>query len=157
MVGLRISGEFLLPHGPWLDRRRSGVLLHPTSLPSRYGIGDLGPAAVDFLGYLAQAKQSVWQLLPLGPTGYGDSPYASPSAFAGNPLLIAPEPLVERGLLQESELAELASLPAEHVDYGRLLPLKAQVLQAAFQRGRTKLRARLATFHQTQAAWLDDF
>ena len=65
-----------------LDRRRGGILLHPTSLPSRYGIGDLGPDAVDFLNYLARAKQSLWQVLPLGPTGFGDSPYASPSAFA---------------------------------------------------------------------------
>ena len=94
-----------------LDRRRSGVLLHPTSLPGKYGIGDLGPAAYDFLDYLARAKQTVWQVLPLGPTGYGDSPYASPSAFAGNPLLIAPEPLVELGLLEAQELRELEDLP----------------------------------------------
>ena len=68
-----------------------GVLLHPTSLPSLFGIGDLGPAASDFLDFLARARQTLWQVLPLGPTGFGDSPYASPSAFAGNPLLISPD------------------------------------------------------------------
>src|SRR5712692_8036438 len=87
-----------------LDRRRGGVLLHPTSLPSRYGIGDLGPASTDFLRFLAHGRQSLWQVLPLGPTGFGDSPYASPSAFAGNPLLIAPQPLVEQGMLTASDL-----------------------------------------------------
>src|ERR1700730_13962137 len=80
-----------------LDRRRGGVLLHPNSLPGPYGIGDLGPAASDFLHFLADACQSVWQVLPLGPTGFGDSPYASPSAFAGNPLLISPQRLLEQG------------------------------------------------------------
>src|SRR2546423_13896545 len=84
--------------------RRSGVLLHPTSLPSRFGIGDLGPAAFEFVDYLNRARQSLWQVLPLGPTGFGDSPYASPSAFAGNPLLIAPEPLLADYLLTEDEL-----------------------------------------------------
>src|SRR5438874_1733300 len=96
-----------------LDRRRGGVLLHPTSLPSRFGIGDLGPAASDFLDYLARARQTLWQVLPLGPTGFGDSPYASPSAFAGNPLLIAPEPLVDDGLLDQADLEPLQALPAE--------------------------------------------
>src|SRR5947208_2491963 len=103
-----------------LDRRRGGVLLHPTCLPSRYGIGDLGPAAFDFLRFLARARQSLWQVLPLGPTGFGDSPYASPSTFAGNPLLISPEILAEQGLLLASELAELADLPTDWVDFGRL-------------------------------------
>src|SRR5438477_12942083 len=118
-----------------LDRRRAGVLLHPTSLPSRFGIGDLGPAAFAFLDYLAAARQSLWQVLPLGPTGFGDSPYASPSAFAGNPLLIALQPLRDRGLLTQDDLAELASLPADQVDFGQLLPLKRHALELAFQRG----------------------
>lgn len=140
-----------------LDRRRGGVLLHPTSLPSRYGIGDLGPAAADFLHFLARARQSLWQVLPLGPTGFGDSPYASPSAFAGNPLLISPEPLVEQGFLVEDELAELAELPTDHVDFGRLWPLKTQALKTAFARARETLRPRLTEFRQTHAAWLEDF
>jgi 4-alpha-glucanotransferase len=140
-----------------LDRRRGGVLLHPTSLPSPHGIGDLGPAAVEFLDYLARARQSLWQVLPLGPTGFGDSPYASPSAFAGNPLLIAPQPLVDQGMLAQSDLEELASLPADHVDYGRVQPIKRQLMETAFQRGRRKLAPRLSRFRQSQAAWLDDF
>jgi 4-alpha-glucanotransferase len=140
-----------------LDRRRGGVLLHPTSLPSRYGIGDLGPAASDFLRFLAHARQSLWQVLPLGPTGFGDSPYASPSAFAGNPLLISPDLLVDQGLLVESELAELADLPAERVDFGRLLPLKTRLLQTAFDRGREAFRPRLDSFRRVHAAWLEDF
>ncbi len=140
-----------------LDRRRSGVLLHPSSLASPYGIGDLGPPAVDFLNYLARAKQSLWQVLPLGPTGFGDSPYASPSAFAGNPLLIAPQPLVDQGLLTATDLDELVNLPTDHVDYGQLLPLKRQVLHTAFQRGGRTPDNRLDRFRTSQATWLDDF
>src|SRR5437016_4898706 len=121
-----------------LDRRRSGVLLHPTSLPSRFGIGDLGPAAFDFLDHLNRS---------------GHSPYASPSAFAGNPLLIAPEPLVAQGLLSEDELHDLAALPADRVDFGSLKPLKQHVLQVAFERGRHSLRPALASFRHTQAHW----
>lgn len=138
-------------------RRRSGVLLHPTSLPSRFGVGDLGPATFEFLDYLSRAKQSLWQVLPLGPTGFGDSPYASPSAFAGNPLLIAPEPLIAQRLLTEQETACLAALPADHVDFGRLLPLKRQALQTALGRGREAMRPRLDAFRQANADWLDDY
>src|SRR5580765_4921607 len=101
-----------------LDRRRSGVLLHPTSLPSRFGIGDLGPAASDFLDFLARGRQTLWQVLPLGPTGFGDSPYASPSAFAGNPLLISPDQLIEDGLATEADTGDLAELSSERVDFG---------------------------------------
>src|SRR5262245_49678765 len=79
--------------------RSSGVLLHPTSLPGRFGIGDLGPTAFEFIGWLATAGQRVWQVLPLSPTGYGNSPYQSFSAFAGNPLLISLDALIEDGLL----------------------------------------------------------
>jgi 4-alpha-glucanotransferase len=140
-----------------LQRRRSGILLHPTSLPSRYGIGDLGPAALSFLQFLAAARQTLWQVLPLGPTGYGDSPYSSPSAFAGNPLLIAPEPLLNQGLLTESELSELAELPADHVDFAQLAPLKRNVLETAFRTGRDRLRDPMQAFRAAHAEWLDDF
>ncbi|MBV9168502.1 MAG: 4-alpha-glucanotransferase [Chloroflexi bacterium] len=142
-----------------LDRRRSGVLLHPTSLPSRYGIGDLGPAAFDFLEYLKGARQTLWQVLPLGPTGFGDSPYASPSAFAGNPLLIAPEPLVEDDLLDATDLDELAQLPCDHVEFGVLAPLKQGVLHKAFQRARDRaeLRERIEAFRCSHAEWIDDY
>ncbi len=80
-------------------QRASGILLHPTSLPGDFGIGDLGPTAFEFVDFLARSGQTYWQILPLGPTGYGDSPYQCFSAFAGNPLLISPEKLVEDGLL----------------------------------------------------------
>jgi 4-alpha-glucanotransferase len=147
-----------------LDRRRSGVLLHPTSLPGKYGIGDLGPAAYDFVDYLARAKQTVWQVLPLGPTGYGDSPYASPSAFAGNPLLIAPEPLVELGLLEAQELRELEQLPHAAVEFARLRLFKDELLNTAFRRAREQSRThaehlsiRIQAFRTAQAAWLEDY
>ena len=140
-----------------LDRRRSGVLLHPTSLPSRFGIGDLGPTAFGFLDYLASARQTLWQVLPLGPTGFGDSPYSSPSAFAGNPLLIALEPLVSRGLLNESELADLATLPEDHVDFGQLVPIKLSVLELAFQRARSQVNSAMSDFRAHHAEWLDDY
>ncbi|HEY2596842.1 MAG TPA: 4-alpha-glucanotransferase [Chloroflexota bacterium] len=140
-----------------LQRRRSGVLLHPTSLPSRFGIGDLGPAAYAFVEYLASARQTLWQVLPLGPTGYGDSPYSSPSAFAGNSLLIALDPLVEQGLLDEGELSALAALRADHVDFGGLLPLKRKALEAAFTRGRERLRPQVEAFRARHTEWLDDF
>jgi 4-alpha-glucanotransferase len=140
-----------------LDRRRSGVLLHPTSLPSRYGIGDLGPAASNFLAYLARARQTLWQVLPLGPTGYGDSPYSSPSAFAGNPLLIAPEPLVNQGLLEPSDLESLSDLPAERVDFGELHQRKRYLLEQAFHRQPPAMHERIAAFRRAQSTWLDDF
>ena len=90
--------------------RRSGLLLHPTSLPSPYGVGDLGPAAYRFVDFLAAAGQRLWQVLPLGPVGFGDSPYLSPSTFARNTLLLSPQRLAEQGLLQ---LDEIPRLPAE--------------------------------------------
>jgi 4-alpha-glucanotransferase len=140
-----------------LDKRRSGVLLHPTALPSRFGIGDLGPAAFEFLNYLGLARQSLWQVLPIGPTGYGDSPYSSPSAFAGNPLLIALEPLIAGGLLTEEDVKDLALLPADQVDYGTLVPRKRRVLETAFSRGHERLRPAVEEFRTTHLEWLDDF
>jgi 4-alpha-glucanotransferase len=140
-----------------LDRRRSGVLLHPTSLPSRFGIGDLGPAAFSFLQFISSARQSLWQVLPLGPTGFGDSPYSSPSAFAGNALLIALDPLVADGVLSESDTAELTSLPSDHVDFGQLVPLKRAALELAFARSRTHVESRLEAFRAHHAEWLADY
>src|SRR5579862_6661813 len=87
--------------------RTSRILLHPTSLPSRGGIGDFGPSAYAFADFLASAKQGVWQVLPLGPLGVGNSPYSSTSAFAGNPLLISLERLAERGWIDRSRLDPL--------------------------------------------------
>ena len=101
--------------------RSSGVLLHPTSLPGRFGIGDLGPGAFEFIDLIASAGQRVWQVLPLGPTGYGDSPYQSFSAFAGNPLLISLDVLVEDGLLTESEAGSSRHLVTGSIDYAAVI------------------------------------
>ena len=139
------------------DRRRAGVLLHPTSLPGRFGIGDLGSAAYGFLDYIAQARQTLWQVLPLGPTGFGDSPYSSPSAFAGNPLLIAMEPLIGDGLLSEQDVGELTGLPEDHVDFPRVVPLKRAALERAFANGREHKRAEMHEFRQRHAEWLADY
>src|ERR1700734_4016866 len=95
--------------------RCSGILLHVTSLPSPHGIGDMGKSAREFVEVLATAGQKIWQVLPLNPTGYGDSPYQGFSAFAGNPLLIDLEVLRERGLLSASDLANVPHFPEEHV------------------------------------------
>ena len=114
--------------------RASGVLLHPTSLPGRWGIGDLGPAADRWLDWLAAAEQKLWQVLPLGPTGYGDSPYSCHSAFAGNPLLISPERLVEQGLLTQAEIDAAPDFPVGRVDYGWVIGYKRELLQRAYQR-----------------------
>ncbi|HET9526593.1 MAG TPA: 4-alpha-glucanotransferase, partial [Pyrinomonadaceae bacterium] len=111
--------------------RTSGILLHPTSLPSRFGIGDLGPEAYKFVDFLVEAGQSLWQVLPLGPTGYGNSPYASYSAFAGNTLLISPERLVEERLLDHADLEER---PVGPVDYGFAHQFKARILGRAYER-----------------------
>src|SRR5690349_12813855 len=101
--------------------RASGILLHPTSLPGRYGIGELGDEARAFLHFLGAAGQRLWQVLPLGPTGYGDSPYQSFSAFAGNPLLIGTDRLLRDGLLAPSDLDDLPEFPAERVDFGPVI------------------------------------
>src|SRR5262249_3198939 len=110
------------------SNRASGILLHPTCLPGPYGIGELGPQAFRFADWLASAGQSIWQVLPLGPTGYGESPYQLFSAFAGNPLLISLDALMEEGLLDESELTNAPSFPQERVDFERLIPWKISLL-----------------------------
>ncbi|MBX6343137.1 MAG: 4-alpha-glucanotransferase, partial [Thermomicrobiaceae bacterium] len=97
--------------------RSSGILLHPTSLPGPHGVGDLGEQAFAFLDFLARARQHLWQVLPLGPVGGGNSPYDARSSFAGSPLLVAPEPLVEAGLLERERLESLPPLPQGAVDY----------------------------------------
>ena len=105
-------------------KRQSGLLLHPTCLPGRQGIGTFGKEARDFLDFACEAGVRLWQVCPLGPTGYGDSPYQCFSAVAGNPLLIDLESLVQQGLLPSASLAPLAGLPADHVDFGALIPRK---------------------------------
>ena len=139
--------------------RSSGILLHITALPSRYGIGDLGPAAYQFADFLARTDQRLWQVLPLVPTGEGASPYTSTSTFAANPLLISPARLVEEGLLTEEDLAPLTALPDDHVDFERLRPRKLSVLRTAFERfeQRTSPDADFEQFRAEQAHWLDDY
>ena len=111
--------------------RASGILLHPTSLPSPFGIGDLGVEAYRFVDWLVAAGQTYWQVLPLSPTGYGDSPYAGLSAFAGNPLLINLERLVESGWLTPADLAEIPTFPQDHVDFDHVQRFKAPLLERA--------------------------
>lgn len=141
--------------------RASGILLHPTCLPSRFGIGDLGDEAYRFADFLAASGQSLWQVLPLGPTGYGDSPYACYSAFAGNTLLISPEKLFEEGLLTTSDLDEIPSLPTERVDFGRVHQSRDIILNKAFacyqRTTSTELRNAFETFAAQNAFWLDDY
>lgn len=112
-------------------RRLSGLLLHPTSLPGPYGIGDMGSSAFDFIECMAEARQRIWQVLPLGPTGYGDSPYAPFSSFAGNELLISLELLVAEGLLDRRELRSPPPFPLDKVDYGSVIPWKRALLDRA--------------------------
>jgi 4-alpha-glucanotransferase len=140
--------------------RASGILLHPTSLPSRGGIGDLGPAAYTFTDFLASAKQGLWQVLPLGPLGFGNSPYSSTSAFAGNPLLISLERLADRGWVDR---AQIDSLPdgIEPVDYEHIFTRKMPLLfEAAHHFLRSAVpgpRGRFERFCRDNAWWLDDF
>src|SRR5690242_16782666 len=112
--------------------RVSGVLLHPTSFPGPHEIGDLGPEAYKFVDFLVAAGQSLWQVLPLGPTGYGDSPYACYSAFAGNTLLVSPEQLIKENLISESDLSGLSQRPAGTVDFSAAHQRKDAILARAF-------------------------
>src|SRR5437016_4358666 len=113
--------------------RTSGILLHPVSLPGPHGSGDLGPAAYHFTDWLLTAGQKLWQVLPLGSIGPGNSPYMSTSAFAGNPLLIDLQDLAQRGWLDKKTLAT-ESFPAHRVDYGKVIPFRMEQLRRASQR-----------------------
>ena len=147
----------------WLQARMAGVLLHPSSLPSDTGIGNLGANAYRYIDFLNHCGFSVWQICPLGPTGYGDSPYQCFSAFAGNPYLIDFQPLLDDALISETELDQLRSLPREHVDYGALYTTLWPVLRAAYQRFKASGAKQFqdygsfAKFKQAQAAWLEDY
>src|SRR5438105_5557574 len=142
------------------DYRASGVLLHVTSLPSPYGIGDVGPAAFAWIDRLCEAGQSWWQALPLGPTGYANSPYQALSSFAGNWLLISPEWLIEDGLLRASD-CEGYSFPADYVDYEAVLAFKRQLLETVWRNFDSglcpDLRPSYEQFRNLQSHWLDDY
>src|SRR6188474_3141417 len=140
--------------------RSSGVLLHPTSLPGRYGIGDLGPSAFEFVDRLAAAGQRVWQVLPLGPTGYGDSPYQSFSVFAGNPLLISLDGLAAEGLLKPSDVGHGGDFIAGSVDYPRVIAHRREIwphLLAQLDAVEPAVRDHFDRFCSSQARWLDDY
>ncbi len=141
--------------------RAAGILLHPTSLPSRGGVGDFGPAAYQFADFLASARLGLWQVLPLGPVGYGNSPYSSTSAFAGNPLLISLERLVEHGWIDAGKLGPLGSQATGPVEYEQVFPQKMPLLFLAARNfvrsGPSDARQRFEKFQQENAWWLDDF
>ncbi len=141
--------------------RSAGILLHPTSLPGRWGIGDLGRESYTFVDRLVESKQALWQMLPLGPTGYGDSPYQCFSAFAGNPLLISLEHLVKEGDINASDLEDTPNFPENEVDYGAVISFKFAVLNRAARNFRKsesgKRRADFQRFCKENAYWLDDF
>jgi 4-alpha-glucanotransferase len=141
--------------------RAGGILLHPTSLPGPNGIGDLGPEAYRFVDFLSRAGCHLWQILPLGPTGYGDSPYQSFSAFAGNPYLISPDLLLSDNLLTEADLEDRPEFSRSRVDFGRVIPWKLSILERAFGRFRTVgqagLQEKMSAFCAANKGWLDDY
>lgn len=141
-------------------QRSSGILLHPTSLPGPYGIGDLGPEAHRFVAFLADSGTKLWQVLPLGPTGYGDSPYQCFSAFAGNPYLISPDFLLRDGFLHSNDLIEKTKFPAKKVDYGQVIPWKLNLLERAYRRfisDPARDRGEFDHFCSQNASWLEDY
>ena len=142
---------------PPMDRS-AGILLHPSSFPSRFGIGDLGHSADRFLELLAAAGCTLWQMLPLGPTGFGNSPYQSFGAMAGNPNLVSPELLVEDGLLEPEEL-DPPRFPSDRVDFSTAVPWKLAILDRAFDRigSHPSLARQLRDFEEARSTWLDDF
>lgn len=141
--------------------RASGILLHPTSLPGPFGIGDLGPAAFAWIDFLRATRQQLWQVLPLGPTGFGDSPYQCFSAVAGNPYLVSPELLVHDDLLSSDDLEALPPFPSDQVEFGPVIECKVALLRRAYARfcsaGDVRLRKEFDEFCARQARWLDDY
>jgi 4-alpha-glucanotransferase len=142
-------------------KRSSGILLHPTSLPGPYGIGDIGTRAHRWIDFLSGAGCGLWQILPLGPTGYGDSPYQCFSSFAGNPLLISPDTLLRDDLLHPDDLTDHPFFPEERVDFGELIPWKSGVLDRSFirfQHSRSnQLNQEMEEFRHNHSSWLDDY
>ncbi len=141
--------------------RTSGILLHPTSLPGRFGIGDIGYQSYKFVDFLAETKQQLWQILPLGPTGHGNSPYMSYSAMAGNPLLISLENVQSQGLLEEEELSLIESFPIDRVDYDAVGAFKLPLLRKAAERFKDnaseELRSEFNQFRKDRSSWLEDY
>ena len=144
-----------------MDKRASGILLHITSLPSRYGVGDLGPEAYRFVDFLGQTRQRCWQVLPLNPTGpvFGNSPYSSVSAFAGNTLLISPELLIEEGLLSKEDLDPIPPFPEARCEFPKVIRYKDKVLERAYHHfnSRGEGRESFEAFCSEHSPWLEDF
>jgi len=144
-----------------MDKQRlSGILLHPTSLPGPYGIGDLGPQAYQWIDFLAETGTGLWQVLPLGPTGYGDSPYQTFSTFAGNHFLISPDELVAKGWLHENDLTNLPAFNPDSVDYGDVIHWKQDLLHRSYEQFRysgKKHHKEAGLFYTQQGGWLDDY
>lgn len=137
--------------------RESGVLLHPTSLPSKYGIGDLGREAYDFIDFLSRSKQRLWQVLPLGTVGYGESPYQSFSAFAGNTMLISIDKMIEMKLLRTDEVAPIPSFSAAKVDFERVKNYKQRLFKIAFKRFDSITDESYKSFVKQSSDWLEEF
>ncbi|HYK87501.1 MAG TPA: 4-alpha-glucanotransferase [Acidobacteriota bacterium] len=141
--------------------RKSGILLHPTSLPGRCGIGDFGTWAYRFADFLMEGGQRLWQVLPLGPPGYGNSPYQCFSSMAGNPLLVSLQTLVEQGLLNADDVKPSRAFASTHVDFGAVIPFKTALLrkaaQAFFRRGHSELHREFHQFCTEEASWLDRY
>jgi 4-alpha-glucanotransferase len=141
--------------------RASGILLHPISLPGRFGIGDLGAEAYRFVDFLEETGQGLWQVLPLGPTGYGDSPYQCFSAFAGNPLLVSPESLVADGLLDRSDIDSAPEFPRDKVDYGSVIQFRNALLKKAhanfIQASSDEVKDEYLAFIGQAGWWLEDY
>ena len=138
-------------------KRSAGILLPISSLPSNYGIGTLGKEAYAFVDFLKRAKQSYWQILPLGPTSYGDSPYQSFSSFAGNPYYIDFDVLIEKGLLKKAEVAHLQEHNPAYVEYGYIYETRSELLKKAYRRGIKKDREDFDAFVQANMDWLADY
>jgi 4-alpha-glucanotransferase len=142
-------------------QRASGILLHPTSLPGRFGIGDIGPEAYKFIDFLVESGQKLWQVLPLGPTGYGNSPYASYSAFAGNTNLISPELMLRDGFLHENDFKELPDFPDDRVDFQLTIEYKTKLFKLSFENFKEDIseeeKQEFFDFCDTNNYWLQDF
>ncbi len=140
--------------------RSSGILLHPTSLPGKYGIGDLGKEAYNFINFLKASGHNLWQVLPLGPTGYGDSPYQCFSAFAGNTNLISPQLLIEDGLLTSNDAVEAPNSNPHKIDYGAVIGFKDRLLRKAysnFKSNGNNFDEECGAFCKENEYWLDDY
>jgi len=144
-----------------MAKRKSGILLHPTSLPSKYGIGDLGKEAKDFIDFLKKANQKLWQILPLGHTCFGDSPYQSFSAFAGNPLMISIDGLIEEKLLDKSDMGEIPCFSEDKVEYGKVLDYKYSLYRKAYEKFKNiKNKKEISEYNgfcKKNQSWLDDY